>query len=168
MIPRFAPTDRARPLWQTLFAPMLLASLGLHGLLLFMPTGASSEAPIPPPDPEQDSIAITRVPPAGTADPAATPTPAGTAPAAGVRAAQPLGSQPSPQSPTPQSLSRAVASAQRTAPRSRQLAPQPRSQRPTQPTSPASNPSPSPAPTASAEAAPPPSPTATTPPAWAG
>ncbi|PSN06736.1 hypothetical protein C7293_30800, partial [filamentous cyanobacterium CCT1] len=47
--------------WQILLAPMLLASLGLHGLFLVMPTGVSSEAPIPPPDPEQDSIAITRV-----------------------------------------------------------------------------------------------------------
>lgn len=53
-----------RPLWQTLLAPMLLASLGLHGLLLLIPVASSDEAAIPPPDPEQDNIAITRIPPA--------------------------------------------------------------------------------------------------------
>lgn len=46
---------------------MLLASLGLHGLLLLLPTG-TDEVPVPPPDPEQDSVAITRVPPAGESD----------------------------------------------------------------------------------------------------
>ena len=53
----------SRSLWQSFIAPMLLASLGLHALLLLMPTGAADEAAIPPPDPEQDSVAITRVPP---------------------------------------------------------------------------------------------------------
>ena len=56
-----------RPLWQTLLAPMLLASLGLHGLFLLIPMASSDEAVIPPPDPEQDNIAITRIPPAATA-----------------------------------------------------------------------------------------------------
>ncbi|MGB7312515.1 MAG: hypothetical protein WA939_06255, partial [Nodosilinea sp.] len=47
---------------------MLLASLGLHGLVLMLPAGSGGEAVIPPPDPEQDSVAITRVPPAGEPD----------------------------------------------------------------------------------------------------
>lgn len=46
---------------------MLLASLGLHGLLLLLPTG-TDDVPVPPPDPEQDSVAITRVPPAGQSE----------------------------------------------------------------------------------------------------
>lgn len=53
-----------RPRWQTLLAPMLLASLGLHGLFLLIPVASSDEAAIPPPDPEEDNIAITRIPPA--------------------------------------------------------------------------------------------------------
>ncbi len=53
-----------RPLWQVWLAPMLLASLGLHGLFLLIPVASSDEAVIPPPDPEQDNIAITRIPPA--------------------------------------------------------------------------------------------------------
>jgi hypothetical protein len=55
-----------RPLWQTLLAPMLLASLGLHGLFLLIPVASSDEAAIPLPDPEQDNIAITRIPPAAS------------------------------------------------------------------------------------------------------
>ncbi|MBD2114206.1 MULTISPECIES: TonB family protein [Cyanophyceae] len=70
MTTRFAPPERSRPLWQKLLAPMLLASLGLHGLLLLLPTG-TDDVPVPPPDPEQDSVAITRVPPAGQSDVAA-------------------------------------------------------------------------------------------------
>ncbi len=50
---------------------MLLVSLGLHGLLLLLPTGDADDALVPPPDPEQDSVAITRVPPAGKPDVAA-------------------------------------------------------------------------------------------------
>lgn len=42
---------------------MLLASLGLHGLLLFFPVASSEDGAIPPPDFEQDNIAITRIPP---------------------------------------------------------------------------------------------------------
>ena len=53
-----------RPLWQVLLAPMLLASLGLHGLFLLIPVASPNGAVIPPPDPEQDNIAITRIPPA--------------------------------------------------------------------------------------------------------
>lgn len=68
----FSPPQPSRPLWQTLLAPMLLASLGLHGLVLMLPTGAAGDAVIPPPDPEQDNVAITRIPPAA-ANPAASP-----------------------------------------------------------------------------------------------
>ncbi len=68
MTSRFVKPDRPRPLWQTFLAPMLLASLGLHGLLLMLPAGSSGDAVIPPPDPEQDSVAITRVPPPGSAN----------------------------------------------------------------------------------------------------
>jgi len=48
-------------------APMVLASLGLHGLFLLVPLGQSKEGAIPPPDPEKDSVAITRSLPAATA-----------------------------------------------------------------------------------------------------
>lgn len=73
MTTRFAPPERSRPLWQLLLAPMLLASLGLHALVLMLPAGSGNDAPIPPPDPEQDSVAITRVPPAGTSEVAGAP-----------------------------------------------------------------------------------------------
>ncbi|MGB3202824.1 MAG: hypothetical protein WBA99_18100 [Nodosilinea sp.] len=146
--------------WRGVIAPMLLASLGLHGLFLLMPTGVSSEAPIPPPDPEQDSIAITRVPPAGTADPAATSAPGAVAPTASVPAPSPIRPQQS-----PQAISRTAPAPRQAAPRSQQ--PQrsaARSPRPTQPpnpqpqpTAPAANPratapqsAPSPAPSAPA------------------
>lgn len=66
------PSSSSRPLWQLLLAPMLLVSLGLHALFLFMPTASSDEAAIPPPDPETDNIAITRVPPTSDAPPAKT------------------------------------------------------------------------------------------------
>jgi hypothetical protein len=68
-----------RPLWQTLLAPMLLASLGLHGLFLLIPVASSDEAAIPPPDPEQDNIAITRIPPAAADTSPSTPSPVATA-----------------------------------------------------------------------------------------
>lgn len=76
--------------WQALLAPMLLASIGLHALILMLPAGSSDEAVIPPPDPEQDTVAITRVPPAGTPDAAASPvvtTTPGVAVAPGTRVA---------------------------------------------------------------------------------
>ena len=66
-----------RPLWQTLLAPMLLASLGLHGLFLLIPVASSDEAAIPPPDPEQDNIAITRIPPAAPETEGSQPAPPG-------------------------------------------------------------------------------------------
>lgn len=50
---------------------MLLMSLGLHGLVLFTPVAPSEEDLVPPPDPEEDGIGITRIDPprsrAGTA-----------------------------------------------------------------------------------------------------
>lgn len=101
MTNRFAASKKARPLWQLLLAPMLLASLGLHGLVLMLPAGTADDAPLPPPDPEQDSVAITRVPPAGTADATAAPTslaPA-VAPAAVGAAVAPLQPQPVTQRP---------------------------------------------------------------------
>lgn len=49
--------------WPGLVAPMLLASLGLHGLLLFLPLGQEQEGAIASADLAEDSIAITRVTP---------------------------------------------------------------------------------------------------------
>lgn len=69
----------SKPLWQTMVAPMVLASLGLHGLFLLVPLGQSKEGAIPPPDPEKDSVAITRslpAAPAGNAPTLATANPA--------------------------------------------------------------------------------------------
>lgn len=60
---RFSSDSPKRPLWQLLLAPMLFLSLGLHALLLFTPLAASDDEAVPPPDPEEDSIAITRIPP---------------------------------------------------------------------------------------------------------
>jgi hypothetical protein len=62
------PPQQNRPLWQYLLAPMLLLSLVLHGVVLFVPTGVSEDALVPPPDPEEDGIAISRIePPASRA-----------------------------------------------------------------------------------------------------
>lgn len=52
-----------RPLWQLLLAPMLLVSLGLHAAVLFTPVAPSEGDLVPPPDPEEDGIGITRVDP---------------------------------------------------------------------------------------------------------
>ena len=53
--------------WPRLVAPMLLASLGLHGLLLLLPLGQQQEGAIAAADLEEDSIAITRVAPSSPA-----------------------------------------------------------------------------------------------------
>ncbi|WP_156119655.1 energy transducer TonB [Leptolyngbya sp. KIOST-1] len=92
---RFTASKPSRPLRQ-LLAPMLLASLALHGLVLMLPSGSSSDVVIPPPDPEQDSVAITRVPPAGTPDTEAAPPPLApaVAPATVGTAATPVQPQP--------------------------------------------------------------------------
>ncbi|WP_155523514.1 hypothetical protein [Nodosilinea nodulosa] len=119
--------------WQNLLAPMLLASLGLHGLLLLMPIGASDESPIPPPDLEQDSVAITHVPPAGMPDSAAASTPSAVSSASPLRVAQ------------SQAARVARAQAPRSASGARQLAPQRRSQ-PSTPARPASQPTAAPPP----------------------
>jgi|GEM_PF-3527624 len=58
-----------RPLWQFLLPPMLLLSLGLHGLVLFVPMAPSEEDLVPPPDAEEDGIAITKVDPPGVSRP---------------------------------------------------------------------------------------------------
>ncbi|MGF1457941.1 MAG: hypothetical protein ACFBSG_02845 [Leptolyngbyaceae cyanobacterium] len=47
--------------WRWLLAPMLLVSVGLHGLVLFTPVGPSDDDLLPPPDPEEDGIAITKI-----------------------------------------------------------------------------------------------------------
>ena len=54
-------TPNKRPFWQFLLPPMLLLSLGLHGLVLFTPIAPSEDDLVPPPDPEEDGIAITKI-----------------------------------------------------------------------------------------------------------
>ncbi len=147
-----------RSLWRTLLAPMLLASLGLHGLLLLMPTGASDDPPIPPPDPEQDSVAITRVPPPGAPDAAATQSATlpgagagpggGTSPARGAMAQPLVGSAATVAPPRP---AEAQGRSQPTAPRRDQpqspSASGTPSPAPSRPATPANPPAPSPPPT---------------------
>ncbi|MEM9766499.1 MAG: hypothetical protein AAF892_01280 [Cyanobacteria bacterium P01_D01_bin.71] len=41
---------------------MLLASVGLHGLVLFAPVGPSEDDILPAPNPEEDGIAVTKIP----------------------------------------------------------------------------------------------------------
>lgn len=60
------PPQNKRSLWRYLLAPMLLLSLVLHGVVLFVPTGVSEDALVPPPDPEEDGIAISRIEPPRT------------------------------------------------------------------------------------------------------
>jgi hypothetical protein len=114
---------------------MLLASLGLHGLVLMLPSGSSNKALIPPPDPEQDSVAITRVPPAGTSDAlTGTATPAGTP---GLAPIAPLGALQAPVAASP--LSAAAPAAQPEA------AARPRAAAPGAPQTPATPAAPAPA-----------------------
>jgi hypothetical protein len=47
--------------WHWFFPLMLLASIGLHGVVLFMPVAPSEDELVPPPDPEEDGIAITKI-----------------------------------------------------------------------------------------------------------
>jgi hypothetical protein len=126
-MPKFPISPQAnRPLWQILLAPMLLASLGLHALFLMIPVASSDEAVIPPPDPEQDNIAITRIPPE-TSESAASNVPV-TLPAAPLAAtqgsvpsspprAQPLVQQPAIARSVNRQPSRTVAQPSRTATR---------------------------------------------------
>ncbi|MDB9526194.1 hypothetical protein PN498_09370 [Oscillatoria sp. CS-180] len=57
---------------------MLLASLGLHGLVLFTPVAPSEDDLVPPPDPEDTGIAITKVDPPRPRPRAAAPANTGT------------------------------------------------------------------------------------------
>lgn len=62
--PSFSKPPGQRPVWQFLLPPMLLVSLGLHGLVLFTPVAPSEEDLVPPPDPaEEDGIALTKIEP---------------------------------------------------------------------------------------------------------
>ncbi len=75
-----------------LFNPIFLLAAGLHaGLLLIPVAGGSSDAVVPAPDPEGESITVTRIPPKATqpAKPAAkgAPTPTARPTTAGVVAA---------------------------------------------------------------------------------
>ncbi|MBD2260268.1 hypothetical protein [Pseudanabaena sp. FACHB-2040] len=99
---------------------MLLASLGLHVALLFIPTAASDEADIPPPDFEQDDIAITRIPPSAPPSQPTAAQPAASTPVAAVgsqsrpaQSAAPPGSAPGTASATPAAGSNARNQAQR-------------------------------------------------------
>jgi len=56
--PKLTPTS---PQLRWLIAPMLLVSLGLHGLFLFLPTGPAEEDLLPPPDPEEDGVAVIKI-----------------------------------------------------------------------------------------------------------
>jgi hypothetical protein len=56
--PKLTPTS---PQLRWLIAPMLLVSLGLHGLFLFIPTGPAEEELLPPPDPEEDGVAVIKI-----------------------------------------------------------------------------------------------------------
>ncbi|MEM1290013.1 MAG: hypothetical protein AAGH67_00865 [Cyanobacteria bacterium P01_H01_bin.162] len=66
------------PYWRWLLPPMLLASIGLHGLVLFAPVGPSEDDLLPPPDPEEDGIAITKIEAPQPRQPVAAPTNPGT------------------------------------------------------------------------------------------
>ncbi len=71
---------------------MLLASIGLHGLVLFAPVGPSEDDLLPPPDPEEDGIAITKIEAPQSRQPVAAPANSGTvktAPARSSAAATP-------------------------------------------------------------------------------
>ena len=61
--PKLTPTLPKSPLWRWLIAPMLLVSLGLHGLVLFIPTGPAAEELLPPPEPEEDGVAVIKIEP---------------------------------------------------------------------------------------------------------
>ncbi|MEM9118276.1 MAG: hypothetical protein AAGD09_10390 [Cyanobacteria bacterium P01_F01_bin.56] len=52
---------KKKPTWYFLLAPMLLASIGLHALILFVPTGPAEEDLLPPPDPEEDGVAVIKI-----------------------------------------------------------------------------------------------------------
>ena len=59
---RFAPNQVQGSPRRSRLAMLLSASLGLHALFLFIPLAGSNQEAIPPPNPAEDNIAITRVP----------------------------------------------------------------------------------------------------------
>ncbi|MEM8603608.1 MAG: hypothetical protein AAGE59_11190 [Cyanobacteria bacterium P01_F01_bin.86] len=66
--------------WRWFLPPMLLASLGLHGLVLFTPVAPSEDDLVPPPDAEEDGIALTKIDaPKTRVAPSVPSTPPGTA-----------------------------------------------------------------------------------------
>ncbi|MEM6838663.1 MAG: hypothetical protein AAF609_17630 [Cyanobacteria bacterium P01_C01_bin.120] len=72
---------------------MLLASIGLHGLVLFAPVGPSEDDILPAPDPEEDGIAVTKIP-APQPRTAAAPANAGTVKTAPTTASAPRAAAP--------------------------------------------------------------------------
>lgn len=97
----------SKSLWTRLIAPMLLASLGLHGLLLFLPLGRSEEGAIASADLEEDSIAITRVAPSSPApSPGAQAIVSGVTPGAPAAVIATSASRVPPATRGPQSISR--------------------------------------------------------------
>ncbi|MEM9162548.1 MAG: hypothetical protein AAGC54_05705 [Cyanobacteria bacterium P01_F01_bin.4] len=75
--------------------PMFLLALGLHVGLLFIPISGSSDEVVPAPDPEGETISVTRIPTedgkttSAAANPAASPQTAAAKPAQASRPAQP-------------------------------------------------------------------------------
>ena len=117
--------------WRWLLPPMLLASLGLHGLVLFAPVGPSEDDLLPPPDPEEDGIAITKIEAPQPRQPVAAPANPGTVKTAPARSGT---------AATPAAPARSASSTQsNTSQRQRSTAPSQssgRSPRSTQPTVP--------------------------------
>ncbi|RZM78910.1 hypothetical protein [Leptolyngbya iicbica] len=105
--PKLTPPLPQNPLWRWLIAPMLLVSLGLHGLILFIPTGPAEEELLPPPDPEEDGVAVIKIDPP-SASPTATSANPGT-----VKTARPSTASP----PPARSTARSAAPAPRNPPR---------------------------------------------------
>ena len=93
-----SPSKKSLKYWRWLFPLALLASLGMHGLVLFSPVSPSDDELVPPPDPEEDGIAIIKidapqprpqaVSPANATDPNAVRTARPAAPTAATRAPQ--------------------------------------------------------------------------------
>ena len=81
---------------KSLFNPVFLLAAGLHAGLLLIPLSGASERSVPAPDPEGESITVTRIPPQGDRSQPATTPPVPLTPAA-------------PQPVRPQPLRRAVA-----------------------------------------------------------
>lgn len=98
---------------------MLLLSLAVHGAVLMIPVSSSEEAAIPPPDPEQDNIAITRIPPT---EPQSKPTPTQTL-TASTPLARPAQASPAQRATQPTAAASATNSRSRQAPTRRTTQP---------------------------------------------